>query len=317
VSRAESQRASVAREVEAGRSWRAVVQVLRSPPEVAKRISHDFAALFFPGECRCCDGPLVESGSVPVCSACVSRVSPDLLFGCMRCSDALNLDLDLEDARFAGMLADGFLCHACRLVPPAFERAVAYGMYQGELRMLLRLLKFRRVPGVARLLGSRMAEAMLKLEPDTADDVLVAAVPLFRQRERQRGFNQSVLLANYALARLQRTHPRWKLERAHTLLVRQRSTHSQFELGVRDRRRNLRGAFRVQGNVHGREVMLVDDILTTGATARECARVLIAAGASKVWVVTLARAQREFLRRQHEDPGEYVAAWDLPASSAS
>lgn len=252
-----------------------------------------------------------------MCSACVSRVSPDLLFGCMRCGDALNLDLDLEDARFAGMLAEGFLCHACRLVPPAFERAVAYRTYQGELRMLLRLLKFRRVPGVARLLGSRMAEAMLKLEPDTADDVLVAAVPLFRQRERQRGFNQSVLLANRALARLQRTHPRWKLERAHTLLVRQRSTHSQFELGARDRRRNLRGAFRVQGNVHGREVMLVDDILTTGATARECARVLIAAGASKVWVVTLARAQREFLRRQHEDPGEYVAAWDLPASSTS
>jgi len=252
-----------------------------------------------------------------VCSACVSRVSPDLLFGCMRCGDALNFDLDLEDARFAGMLAEGFLCHACRLVPPAFERAVAYGTYQGELRMLLRLLKFRRVPGVARLLGSRMAEAMLKLQPETANDVLVAAVPLFRQRERQRGFNQSVLLANRALARLQRTHPQWKLERAHTLLVRQRSTHSQFELGVRDRRRNLRGACRVQGNVHGREVMLVDDILTTGATARECARVLIAAGASKVWVVTLARAQREFLRRQHEDPGEYVEAWDLPASSAS
>lgn len=235
----------------------------------------------------------------------------------MRCGDALNFDLDLEDARFAGMLAEGFLCHACRLVPPAFERAVAYGTYQGELRMLLRLLKFRRVPGVARLLGSRMAEAMLKLQPETANDVLVAAVPLFRQRERQRGFNQSVLLANRALARLQRTHPQWKLERAHTLLVRQRSTHSQFELGVRDRRRNLRGACRVQGNVHGREVMLVDDILTTGATARECARVLIAAGASKVWVVTLARAQREFLRRQHEDPGEYVEAWDLPASSAS
>jgi ComF family protein len=282
-----------------------------------QRMMKDCTALFFPGECGCCDGPLVGSGLVPVCSACVARVTPDLLFGCARCGDALNLDLDLEDVRFAGMLAEGFLCHACRMVPPAFERAVAYGTYRGEMRMLLRLLKFRRIPGVARLLGDRMADAMLKVQPEAAGNMLVAAVPLFQRRERQRGFNQSVLLADRALARLRRTHPAWKLERAHALLVRQRSTHSQFELGARDRRRNLLGAFRVQGDVRGREVMLVDDILTTGATARECARVLIAAGAGKVWVVTLARAQREFLRRQHEDPGEYVAAWDLPASTAS
>lgn len=280
-------------------------------------LMHDLTTLFFPGECVCCEGPLTEAGTVPVCSACLDRVSPDGLFGCTRCGDALNLDLDLEDARFAGLLAEGIVCRECRLAPPAFERAVAYGTYRGELRTLLRLLKFRRIPGVARLLGGRLAETIATLETVAASELLVVAVPLFRQRERRRGFNQSVLLADHALGHLRGVHPAWKLERRHNLLQRQRSTHTQFLLGARDRRRNLRGAFRVCGDVRGREVLLVDDILTTGATARECARVLLAAGAAKVWVVTVARAQREFLRRQHKDPGEYVAAWDLPASTAS
>ena len=276
-------------------------------------LAHDFTTLFFPGECTCCDGPLLHAGSVPVCSACLDRVTSDKLFGCTRCGDALNLDLDLEDIRFAGLLAEGILCRECRLAPPAFERAVAYGTYRGELRTLLRMLKFSRMPGVAGLLGKRLAETIATLDHAAASELLVVAVPLFSQRERQRGFNQSVLLAERALGHLRHSHPGWKLEPRHGLLQRQRSTHTQFLLGARDRRRNLRGAFGVNGEVRGREVLLVDDILTTGATARECARVLVAAGATKVWVVTLARAQREFLRRQHEDPGEYVAAWDLSA----
>ena len=71
------------------------------------------------------------------------------------------------------------------------------------------------------------------------------------------------------------------------------------------------------GGVAGREVLLIDDILTSGATARECARVLMRAGAAKVWVATLARAQKHNLRRQHQDPGEYVAAWDLTSATAT
>ena len=252
-----------------------------------------------------------------MCSACLDRVTPNLLFGCARCGDAINLDLDLEDARFAGLLAEGMLCRECRLAPPAFERAVAYGTYGGELRTLLRLLKFSRIPAVARLLGARLAETIAQLDPVAGGELLVVAVPLFRQRERQRGFNQSVLLADRALRHLHRSHPGWKLEARHGLLQRRRSTHTQFLLGSRDRRRNLRGAFRVSGDVRGREILLIDDILTTGATARECARVLKAAGAAKVWVVTVARAQKEFLRRQHENPAEYVAAWDLPASATT
>ena len=231
--------------------------------------------------------------------------------GCSRCGEAINLDLDLEDARFAGMLAEGFLCRECRLAAPEFTRAVHYTGYDGEIRGLIRLLKFERVRGVARLLGPQMAEAVLQLEGVAADDLLVIAVPLFKERERQRGYNQSVLLADEALRRLKTMRPEWKLTAAHRSLERRKSTESSFVLSRKGRRRNLSGAFRVTGDVHGREVLLVDDILTSGATARECARVLLRAGAEKVWVATLARAQKQFVRRQHENPGELVAKWDL------
>ena len=137
------------------------------------------------------------------------------------------------------------------------------------------------------------------------------AVPLFKQRERQRGYNQSILLADEGLRWLRKLRPEWKLTAAHTAMERRKSTESSFVLSRKGRRRNLRGAFHVTGDVRGREVLLIDDILTSGATARECARVLMRAGATKVWVATLARAQKKFVMRQHEDPGELVARWDL------
>ena len=290
--------------------WRVVARVLRSP---ARMLLNDVVTTIFPADCRSCGGPLLHAGSVPVCEACVGRVVPSDLYECRRCGEALDLDLDMEDIRFAGMLAEGSLCRECRSVPPDFERAVSFGVYEGELRDLIALLKFERVRGVARLLGGRLAEAVLQLEGLAATELMVMAVPLFPARERQRGYNQSVLLADETVRQLRRMRPAWKLLQAHGAIARQRSTESSFVLSRRARRRNLSGAFRVMADVVGREVLLIDDIYTSGATARECARVLIRAGAAKVWVATLARAQMEFVRRQHEDPGEGVAAWDMAA----
>ena len=253
---------------------------------------------------------------VPVCDACVGHVARNTMLGCTRCGEAIDLDLDMEDVRFAGMLAQGFVCRECRLATPEFARAVAYASYDNEMRGLIRLLKFGQVRGVAKLLGGRMAEAVLQLEGEAARELTVIAVPLFPRRERQRGYNQSVLLADEALRQLRRIRPEWKLIAAHRALERRKSTESSFVLSRQGRRRNLSGAFRVRSDVRGREVLLIDDILTSGATARECARVLMRAGAAKVWVATLARAQKRFVQLQHEDPGEYVAAWDLAVKTA-
>ena len=247
----------------------------------------------------------------------MGRVARDTMLQCRQCGEAIDLDLDMEDVRFAGMLAQGLLCRECRLATPEFDRAVAYGSYERELRGLIHLLKFGRVPSVAKLLGSRMAETILRLEDEAADELLVVAVPLFRRRERQRGYNQSVLLADAALRELKRMRPGWKLVPAHGVLERRKSTESSFVLSRKGRRRNLSGAFHVCADVLGREILLVDDILTSGATARECARVLMRAGAAKVWVATLARAQKKFVQRQHEDAGELVAKWDLRTQPVS
>ncbi len=217
-------------------------------------------------------------------------------------------------------MRDQLLCRECRLVPPAYAKAVSYGTYAGELRGLIGLLKFNRVRAVSRLLSPKLAEVMAQFQGVAGDDLLVIAVPLFKASVQRRGFNQSELLADEAVKLLRRTHPDWKLTLAHERLGRKRSTESSFGLSRSGRRRNMAGAFESMGDVRGREILLIDDILTTGATARECARVLVRAGAARVFVATLARSQKGSVRRQHEAANEMetqVARWDSPATSST
>jgi len=267
----------------------------------------DVATLVLPTDCRLCGAPLVAEGdSVPldggVCRQCLmppeaghsdegNSTNLDLL--CSRCGDALAV----ESARFARSL--GLTeCMPCRLVPPHFERAVAAATYADQSRELLHLLKFHGVRSLGRrVLGARLAEAILRLEKDAAADLLVVPVPLFAARERRRGFNQATLLAAAALQRLRRLRPQWRLRLETGLLRRVRDTHSLYPLSPRQRRTALQGAFRVTAGaaaaLKGREVLLIDDIMTTGATANACARVLRRAGATRVWVATAARARGE------------------------
>ena len=178
-------------------------------------------------------------------------------------------------------------CGLCRRLEPPYVKATAYGSYDGGLRELIHLLKYNGVRPAANVLGRMLAEAMEDLQPHFSEtEILVAPVPLHARKLRQRGFNQSELIARAAI-KLKTSGFRLSAN----LLERCRETTSQIGLSRHQRRENIRGAFRVvkPDEVRGREVLVVDDVFTTGTTVSECARILRRAGASKVYVATVAR----------------------------
>ncbi len=201
-------------------------------------------------------------------------------------------------------------CAACSEKTPRFARATSYALYD-DLREAVHLLKFESVVSLAKPLGCMLAAAILEHLPDAPAALTVVPVPLFRGKRR---FNQSTLLAQAALRQLRRTAPDWALRLQPGLLRRTRQTESQYLLSPAERRTNVHGAFRVDGTVKGLHILLVDDVYTTGTTARECTRTLLAAGAASVRVATLARAGRDTAMAWH--PGADTAS-DLLRNSTT
>lgn len=231
-------------------------------------------SVFFPDCCRLCEAPLTALTAAPVCQACFERLVARLPgSACAICG--VNVESPPPDA-------EAILCAACRRSPPAFDRALSWGLYEGPLRALIHLLKYDGIEPLGHPLGNLLAQAA---RADDAPDIVVPA-PLHWRRRRSRGFNQSALVA--------RTTARVLGVRCETKLLRRtRPTQSQAGLNRAERAKNLRGAFAVRRpeSIEGKTVGLVDDVLTTGATASACAEVLKAAGAVRVHAWTLARAE--------------------------
>ncbi len=188
-------------------------------------------------------------------------------------------------------------CGLCRRIEPAFARAVSYGGFEGGLRELIHLLKYSGVRPAANVLGRMLGEAMAGLEPVLArGGVAVIPVPLYRgkfpfRRLGRREFNHAEAIAQ-AAGKVGAS--RGRLRVCADVLERKRETQSQTGLTSHQRRENVRGAFEVtnEAAVRGCEVIVVDDVYTTGATVSECARVLRRSGATKVWVATVARTMK-------------------------
>jgi ComF family protein len=178
------------------------------------------------------------------------------------------------------------MCGECRTEAPLFARAIAYGSYDGGLRELIHLLKYGRVRPAANVLGRMLAEVIQRFGSEFISAVVVP-VPLHSSKLRQRGFNQAEEITCAALKHLHRS----ELRLATGILSRRRATESQTGLSDHQRQQNVRGAFVVASpsEVAGEDVLLVDDVFTTGATVTECARVLRRAGADRVFVATVAR----------------------------
>ncbi|MGB9196848.1 MAG: ComF family protein [Terriglobales bacterium] len=249
----------------------------------AERIAASLFFTFFPADCRVCGAPLIEISRTPVCRNCLRE--PQALSGsfCSVCGEAWDFPPGLDAARAK--------CRLCQKAHPPFDRAVAYGSYDGTLRDLVHLLKFHQVRPLVGVLGRMLAKSIEGLEPSLpAGTIGVIPVPLYRKKRVQRGFNQAEVLARAALKSLSRVHA-GRFELVKGTLVRSRDTGSQIGLSRHQRRENLRGAFAVSDptRIENRYILLIDDVYTTGATASECARVLLRAGAKRVWVATVAR----------------------------
>jgi ComF family protein len=198
---------------------------------------------------------------------------------------------------------------------------VSFGTYDGRMRDAIHALKYGRIHPAARKLGAMLAAAIEQLS-DVPVEFLVVPVPLHRMKHKQRGFNQARALADAAITALRNSHPEWHLTLAPATLMRLRSTESQAGLTPNQRRRNVRGAFNVSDPelVRGRHILLVDDILTTGATARAAATSLLRARAASVYVATLARARRTNLnnaQQQRAQHGIQPAVAVMPLSSST
>jgi ComF family protein len=251
----------------------------------SSQIAGSLFAVLFPSDCRICGQPLVKISRLPVCQDCLDEILPIDEGVCGLCGERL-----FSPYALAGSAGER-RCGMCRRIEPVFARAVAYGSYEGGLRELIHLLKYGGVRPAANVLGRMLVEAIATLEADLpSGPVAVIPVPLHRSKRRQRGFNQAELIARAALKIAM--HGRLRLCAA--ALERKRETTSQIGLTSHQRRANLRGAFAVvePEEIKDREVLVVDDVYTTGATVSECARVLRRAGASKIWVATVARTLR-------------------------
>ncbi len=196
---------------------------------------------------------------------------------------------------------------------PPYMGASAYGSYDTQLRDLIHLLKYDKVLPAARVLGDKLAVTISNMQGQMREQtlfegprLLLVPVPLHSSKARERGFNQAELIARAALKHA--VGQRFELN-TH-LLKRRRITESQIGLTQNQRRENLRGAFVVPKpeTVSGRDVLLVDDVFTTGTTASECARVLRRAGAKRVWVATVARTLKKSRQIAEGLEGSLIAA---------
>ncbi len=228
---------------------------------------------FFPQPCAYCETKKISGGPY-LCGMCQDSIQFISSSYCYVCGIPSNLSY--EDSR------ENFLCGPCRTKPPVFDKARSLGIHQGALRKLIHELKYGMRPGVMKEIDPLLE---IYFASRRLSDFYVTPIPLHIKKLEQREFDQAYLIGRKIAKIL-------NLNFLPEILERVIETLPQASLTKANRLKNVRGAFRFlnEEKIKGRDILLVDDVFTTGATLNEAAKVLKRAKANRVYAFSLARA---------------------------
>ncbi len=231
---------------------------------VSRFTFHGLLNLLYPSTCPVCGNDSDSHRHNPLCVACWKGIERYSGPACLTCG----LPIVSEYATY---------CESCMKAPPPFSKIVYYGIYAGALRKAIHLLKFKGIKRLARPIAELLSELPI---PDA--DVIVP-VPLHSKKLKEREFNQTALIGRH-LSR------QTGIPLLHEILKKDKATLPQTDVTGKERLKNVKNTFTAGKSVIGLRLILVDDVITTGATVYECSRVLKKEGASLITVVALARS---------------------------
>jgi len=234
------------------------------------------ASVFFPAGCRICGELLTGASRVPICDVCLDSFEAPPHRKCEVCGQPL--------PNFSATETQTRICPACQQHTYAFARARSFVVYQGALARAIVMLKFEEIEPLGAWFARRLA-GLVKLEGEAMQADVVIPVPLHRDRQKERGYNQAAMISKPLAKALDLPHKA-------VLLMRTRPRPDKQVLSLAERWTSVRGAFatRPGSQVDKLRVLLVDDVLTTGATLDACSRALLGSGAKSVVGLTVARA---------------------------
>jgi competence protein ComFC len=232
-------------------------------------------SVLFPAPCRICEQPLLNASRIPICENCLGSFERIVEPMCECCGRPF-ISAAASDAKRS-------LCRLCRANFFAFEQARSFAIYSDALFEAIVLMKYEEVTRLGNWFASRLAEVFAQTSPEWRPDMVVP-VPLHAGRMRERGYNQAELIAQPLAKRL-------GIPMNARLLVRVKPRPPRLLLSRSERWKSVRGAYatREEVRIDKLRVLLVDDVLTTGATLDSCARALKKAGAAEVLGLTVAR----------------------------
>jgi ComF family protein len=279
--------------------WRQVRGATGSARSAARLLRHGLTNLVFPPRCVNCEAELADDAaeqSICICGNCVEamEIFDDRI--CELCGAPLPFARPTEDLSSSDLSSGKIAkpptkntkkpagCYRCRGPKLWFDATVALGLYSGVLREMILRMKVAEGDGLSLALGRLLWCVRGDQLSSLAADV-VAPIPMHWRRRVAHRTNSAALLAEVLAGKA-------RLPLAERLLRRNRHTERQSEVSATNRWKNVRNAFALRAGYHlrGAHVVLVDDILTTGATCSEAARALRAGGATRVTVVVVARA---------------------------